>query len=112
VLTDKGEKELIGKLIYNLSHREKIVSSLDVSIANLSMLSKKQILVSLNKYVYTLDSRIEGYKVRAEQINSKFIDEEEDMFYLSALTERHIVMLEAEKLWLTNYIDEISKKMK
>jgi DNA-binding PadR family transcriptional regulator len=110
LLTETGKMELQQKLLANLSEKQKIISSFDVPIAYLNMLNKEEILASLEEYETSINERIERYYVRQDQIQSRIVDKRPEMFFLTALSERHITMLEAEKEWLHRYIDEIKEK--
>ena len=111
-LTDKGREELIKKLQFNLSNKEKVISSFDVSISCLIMLSKDDVIKALNEYTNSINDRIERYIVRRDQINARLVDKDPQQFFLTALGDRHITMLEAEKEWLDEYLKEITQKLK
>jgi len=110
-LTEKGEKELEEKLVLNLSKKEKIISSFDVSIANLEKIDKETILKALKEYEDSINIRMERYYVRRDQIDARVVSKYPEKFVLRALSDRHLAMLEAEKEWLAEYIEEIKEKL-
>ena len=112
ILTERGKEELIEKLRLNLSYKEKVISSFDVSISRLNMLSKEEVNKSLGEYMRSINDRIERYIVRRDQIDARYVDKDPGMFYLRGLCDRHIAMLEAEKKWLSGYVTEINNKMR
>lgn len=110
LLTEKGREELHLKLLANLSEKGKIISPFDVPVSYLNKLKKEEILKALQEYETSINDRIERYYVRLDQIQTRIVDKQPEMFFLTALSERHITMLEAEKEWLSGYIDDIKEK--
>ncbi len=111
ILTEKGEEKLIERLSFNLSNKEKVISSFDVTIANLDKISKNNIIEGLKKYEDSINLRIERYYVRRDQIDTRIVAKYPEKFFLRALCDRHVSMLEAEKEWLAKYLEEIREKM-
>jgi DNA-binding PadR family transcriptional regulator len=93
-ITPQGKKTLKNKLITILSNVEKTIWQIDLAIANLNLLTPKEIQTSLEKYIHSIDQNIAIY----QQLEDFF---QQKNYPLSdhALALRPMMHLKTEKEW-------------
>jgi DNA-binding PadR family transcriptional regulator len=111
-LTELGNKEFLEKMVHNLSNKEKVISSLDAVIPFVEYLRKDEVIKCLEEYQKSIDAKIERYKERMNQIQTRFVSKNPSMYYLLGLCSRHIEMLSCEKKWIKSYKSNLFKTLK
>ena len=111
-LTELGDKKFHERMIYNISNKEKMISSLDSAITFLEYLSKDEIINGLEEYVKSIDARMERYQERMNQIQQRIVSRDPSMSHLLGLCTRHIELLSSEKKWIKGYTSDLDKTLK
>jgi DNA-binding PadR family transcriptional regulator len=104
-ITQNGTNVLKNEVTGLLSQRHKIKSPMDLGLANMNILSHDELIQSLNSYLISLDKQIkfidESIKVQEEnKVPANFI----------AILSRSIALLNAEKLWLEEFLEKSRNK--
>ena len=100
-ITEQGKKVFKEKLKELVSVWQPSKYPLDIGLANLNLLNKKDAIEQLNKYLKSLDKMIKCYnKLEKFLIDSKC--------HLSSiqLATRRIYLIKAEKRWLSKFIED------
>jgi DNA-binding PadR family transcriptional regulator len=98
-LTDQGKVVFEEKLKQLVSIWQPTIHPIDISLANLNLLSKKQIIEGLMKYNESLDQAIKCY-----QDLEKFLINNKCPLGNIQLATRRRYMLDGEKKWLKEFI--------
>jgi DNA-binding PadR family transcriptional regulator len=98
-LTDQGKIAFKEKIKQIISNWQPSIHPLDISLANLNLLSKKQTREGLIKYGESLDKNIKCY----EDLEKFLINNKCHLGNIQLAT-RRIYMLKGEKEWLTKFI--------
>jgi DNA-binding PadR family transcriptional regulator len=100
-VTERGKKVFKGKIKELLSVWHPLIHPIDISLANLHRLSKKEVVERLSKYSESLDKMIKCY-LELEQ----FLIEHKCPLGNIQLATRRIYLLRAEKKWLSKFMEE------
>jgi len=98
-LNDQGKAAFKEKIKQLISNWQPSIHPLDISLANLNLLSKKQTRDGLTKYGESLDKSIKFY----EDVE-KFLIDSKCLLGKIQLATRRIHMLKGEKEWLIKFI--------
>lgn len=103
-LTPAGEQVLKEKLEELLSAWQNTVHPIDIGLANISLLDKKKALSELKKYSESLDNMLKCYgELKA------YLLEHKCPIGNVHLAVRRLYLVEAEKKWINNFIDDYKK---
>jgi DNA-binding PadR family transcriptional regulator len=121
--TPEGRHILENELTYRLSTHKRIQNELDIAIANLPLLKKETILISLSAYMQALDKNLQFLesnisplrqfgllkKNPEERVGNTTIGkiDPHDVELILALFERPYRELRARKQWLREFIQKI-----
>jgi hypothetical protein len=103
-LTAKGKKLFKSKLSQLLTTWEATKHPLDIGLAGLWMLEKKEAVIFLNRYGKQLDQMLTCYKDL-----ENFLKQDHCPPGNVQLATRRLFLLEGEKKWLQAFISELSK---
>jgi DNA-binding PadR family transcriptional regulator len=103
-LTDYGKKQFKAKLKTLVSKWHPAKYPIDVGLANLTLLDKNEAIEHLRKYAGSIDDMIKCY----EELEKFLINEKCSLANVQLAT-RRLYMLNGEKRWITNFLDELSK---
>jgi len=98
-LTDKGKASFEENIKHLLSNWKPSIYPIDISLANLNSLNKKQICECLKKYEESLEISIKCYKDL-----EKFLIDNKCPIGNIQLATRRIYLLNGEKKWLMKFI--------
>ena len=100
-LTELGNKTLVEKIKNLVSRWEPIVYPIDIALANLNLLDKQEGIQELKKYLDSLDEMVKCYK----ELECHLIESKRHISYVQLAT-RRIHIMNGEKEWLNNYIED------
>jgi DNA-binding PadR family transcriptional regulator len=100
-ITELGKKTFEGKLNELISSWQPSKHQIDIGLANLSFITKKEAIEKLTKYSESIDKMIKCYKEL-----EKFLIKEKCPLGNIQLATRRIHLLKAEKNWLSKFIEE------
>ncbi len=100
--TKKGKLAMEEKVKTLLSENKKILSPLDIGIAYLKTLKTEEVLECLHQYLKSTDNKIHFLE---ESI--KYMDDTNTPYFVTAIFTRPLSQLEAEKLWIKEFIIKI-----
>ncbi|MBU1934464.1 PadR family transcriptional regulator [Patescibacteria group bacterium] len=98
-LTDQGKIVFENKVKELISTWQPSIYPIDISLANLSLLKKEQVIEGLAKYMESLDNEVKCY-----QELEKFLIDNKCTLGNIQLATRRIYMLKGEKEWLQGFI--------
>jgi len=104
-LTPLGKNSFKEKLNVLVSKWQPSIHPIDVSLANLDLLSKKEVFNGLKEYRKSLDEMIKCYGEL-----EKFLLKEKCGLANLQLATRRIYMLKGEKMWLTKFTEDFKKQ--
>ncbi len=100
-LTDKGKEIFKEKLKDLVSVWQPMINPIDIGLANLNLLNKKEAIEKLNKYSESLSKMIKCYGDL-----EKFLTESKCHLSNIQLATRRIFMLKGERKWLIKFIED------
>ena len=103
-LTAQGRKAFQQKIQKLISVWQPAIHPVDISLANMHLLNKKQSIAGLIKYAESLDKHIQCY----EELE-KYLVEENCPIGNIQLATRRIYMLKGEKDWLVNFLKKLEE---
>jgi DNA-binding PadR family transcriptional regulator len=106
-INEKGKKVIKEKIKEVLSNVERIIWQVDLGIANINILTKKETIEAFQKYINSIDGAIQLY----QQLLSFFKEHgypDSDL----ALAERPIMHFEVEKKWAKEYLEGVKNGTK
>jgi DNA-binding PadR family transcriptional regulator len=101
-ITSEGKKRLKEKIKNLISTWTNIKHPIDIGLSNLYILKKEVVLSCFDKYIKSIDERIEFYK----SVHSCLIDQKCSKAHLQ-LVLRPIEMLKAEKKWIKSFLRDL-----
>ncbi|OPY28785.1 MAG: Transcriptional regulator PadR-like family protein [Methanocella sp. PtaU1.Bin125] len=103
-ITEAGRTAVVDKVKENLSCVERTISQVDVSVANLCLISNEEAVECLGRYLGSIDEAIAIY-----QALEKFFIENGYPETDHALALRPLAHLEAEKRWAAGFLKTLKK---
>jgi DNA-binding PadR family transcriptional regulator len=103
-ITDEGKRIFKEKLLELASAWQPSIQPVDISLANLNVLSKLEAIKALNKYSESLDKMLKCYS----DLQKYLID---NKCYLAniQLATRRLYLLQGEKEWIKKFIQDFKK---
>jgi DNA-binding PadR family transcriptional regulator len=106
-ITSQGIKVMKEKVKKLLSEIEKKTWQIDLGMANICMINKKETIESFTKYIISIDKYIKIYKELLDFLKkNKYPDSD------LALAERPIMHLKVEKKWAIEYLEGVKNGVK
>ncbi|MFQ6083184.1 MAG: helix-turn-helix transcriptional regulator [Candidatus Aminicenantia bacterium] len=106
-INKKGKETLKKEIVRLISNPKKTHSELDLGISNLPCLSKKEVIISLKKYIESLIQR----KKHVEE-TFKRQEGEKLPFFVQALFIHSLSHIETEIRWVNEFIEIVNQKYK
>ena len=87
-----------------LSQNKRIASPFDLGVAHLHLLSTSETIECLHDRVKALDNAIERVKS-----HRTYHEKNNKPYFIQALSDRALVHLCAEKMWVENFVEEVEQ---
>lgn len=102
-LTTAGRDELHEGVLESLSVPQRCYSPLQLGLANLPGITHEETLSSLHKYQQALSARLKHVQERWESQRPL-------PYFVEAMFEHSVTMIEAEREWVLNFIRQVEKE--
>jgi DNA-binding PadR family transcriptional regulator len=104
-ITNDGKRIFKEKLVELASAWHPSVQPVDISLANLNLLSKPEAMKALNKYLVSLDKMLKCYSDL-----QKYLIENKCHLANIQLATRRLYLLQGEKEWIKKFIQDFKKE--
>ena len=101
-VSPQGEAEMREKVQYLISNTHPVPDPFDLGVGNLDKLTHEEIIAGLMSYIESIRDREQFYRKRLE-----IIEGSEWPFHIRGLVTRPLTMLDSERKWVEDYIDEL-----
>jgi DNA-binding PadR family transcriptional regulator len=105
-ITNDGKKILKEKLVELASAWQPSIQPVDISLANLNLLSKPEAIKALNNYLVSLDKMLKCYSDL-----QKYLIESKCHLANIQLATRRLYLLQGEKEWIKKFIQDYIRKL-
>jgi len=106
-INNEGKKAMKSKVKDLLSNVEKIIWQIDLGMANICLLNKKEKIASFTKYISSIENYIKMYQELLEFFKKNNYPDSD-----LSLAERPIMHLKVEKKWVVAYLEGVKNGTK